>query len=105
MLAATSGIVAICNSCTNNYRMLVYGVEELGVVELLIVPLQFALHTGPYLLRYFRLLVMYHPEMRGRWGSFLDESTMVKVLVAAYGVIELIIWPLSLVVGVGRCDA
>lgn len=82
--------------------MLVYGVEELGTVELLAIPMQLALNAGPYFLRYFRLVVMYHPEKRGRWGGYLDESKMVKVLVAAYGIIELIVWSLSLAVGRGR---
>jgi len=98
-----SGVAGIITSCLNQFRFVVYGME-LGAVELVLVPLAIVLHSGPYFLRYVRLLVMYHPEMRGHWRGCLKESVLVRALAASFGIIELIIWSLSLAVGVGRSN-
>eukprot|EP00903_Cladosiphon_okamuranus_P015053 g13926.t1 len=78
------------------FRFLLYGVE-VDATELLLAPLAMVFNTGAYYLRFFRLLVMYHPELRARWGRYLGESTMVRVLVASFVVVEVIVWSLGLV--------
>lgn len=73
-----------------------------GVFELCLVPAMLTLYTGAYIMRGFRLLVMYNPHMRSRWGSFSKELYMVRALVISCVVLEGIIWTASYVVGIRR---
>ncbi|CAM9691743.1 unnamed protein product [Pylaiella littoralis] len=77
-------------------------IVEGTVVEIITLPAVCACFTCAYGLRAFRLLIMYNPHMRKRWGTILGESAMVKLLLAIYIVMEVVAWSASLVFGVDR---
>lgn len=77
-------------------------IVEGTVVEILTLPAVLACFTCSYGLRALRLLIMYNPQLRKRWGTILGESAMVKFLVAIYIFLEVVAWSASLVFGVDR---
>lgn len=76
-------------------------VEE-GPIDLIFLPMLLTLYTGAYVMRGFRLLVMYNPHMRARWGRCVKEAAIVRTLVASCVVLEIVVWSASFIVGVSR---
>jgi len=58
---------------------------------LLIVPLMISF-TSAYIMRGLRLLIMYNPDSRQRWGSLLRERNFVKFQVAVIFAMETVLW-------------
>lgn len=83
------------------HLMLFYGPDP-GPVTLVAVPMGVALNTCAYVMRGVRLLVMYNPTLRKRYGPYINEIAMAKALVTSFVALEGIIWSLSLVLGVER---
>lgn len=77
------------------------GIEK-GVIDLFLLPILLTLYTGAYIMRGFRLLVMYNPHMRKRWGRFVKEAAIMKTLVVSCVVLEVIVWVASSIFGIPR---
>lgn len=73
-----------------------------GPWELFMIPLGLILNTVVYILRGHRLLVMYNPSSRHRWGPYIKESSMLKTVVVCFAVVQAILWSLALKFGVPR---
>lgn len=73
-----------------------------GPWELFMIPLGLILNTVVYILRGYRLLVMYNPSSRHRWGPYIKESFMLKTVVVCFAVVQAILWSLALKFGVPR---
>lgn len=58
--------------------------------------------TLPYGVRGLRLIVMYNPHMRERWGVILNEPAIIKTLLALFFVTEAVAWSGALARGVDR---
>lgn len=103
-LAALSGCSAIFVSLVTVFRYMTSGEDDgTGQVDgLILVPMIPTLYTGPYILRGFRLLVMYNPPMRRRWGALVKELGLVRAMVVCFVVLELINWTAVLFVGIER---
>ena len=77
--------------------------DETGQIDgLILVPMIPTLYTGPYILRGFRLLVMYNPPMRRRWGALVKEPVLMRAMVVCFVVLELSNWTAVLFVGIER---
>lgn len=83
-------------------RILLFEDTDPGAEALVVIPMGVTLNTSAYVLRGIRLLVMYNPSLRKRYGPYLREAPMVKAMLASYGVLEVIIWCLTLVFGIKR---
>eukprot|EP00752_Nemacystus_decipiens_P011670 g10357.t1 len=104
-LAALSGCGGILVALVTIFRYILPSEEDsmgAAVDAVLLTPMMLTLYTGPYILRGFRLLVMYNPRMRKRWGAFVREPLLVKAMVNSCVVLEAIVWTASLVVGIQR---
>lgn len=69
-----------------------------------LIPMMPTLYTGPYVLRGFRLLVMYNPSMRKRWAAFAREHVLERAMVISCLVLQVVAWTAVLVVGLERCE-
>ena len=49
-----------------------------------------------------RLLVMYYPSQRARWGRYVKEKVLVRVLGCAWILMEAGVWSAAWVLGVSR---
>lgn len=58
--------------------------------------------AGVYALRAARLLVMYNPHMRERWGKPLKQHEVIKILVALFALVEIVAWSATTVSGLRR---
>lgn len=74
-----------------------------GPWELFIIPLGLILNTVVYIMRGLRLLILYNPDLRHRWGPYIKESFMLKTVVVCFAVIQAILRSLALMFGVPRC--
>lgn len=78
---------------------------EAGPFDLLFLPMLLTLYTGAYIMRGLRLLVMYNPHLRKRWGWCVKETASMRALVASWVVLEVIIWAATILFGVRRSGA
>ena len=51
----------------------------------------------------FRLLVMYYPSERAKWGRYTRERPLTYGLVVVYVSMEMALWSAAWVVGMERC--
>lgn len=86
----------------NIFRIVLFYTGEPRPPALVMVPLGVTLNTSAYVMRGVRLLVMYNPALRERYGPYIKEVAMVKALLISFGAIEGVVWSLSLVFGVRR---
>lgn len=91
MLAVLSGVVAILISAPEIIgKTLTYDMSA-GAEMLLCVPLMLAF-TATYILRGVRLIIMFNPRLRQRWGSFLRESKFIPVVLAIFLLLQVVVW-------------
>ncbi|CAB1108679.1 unnamed protein product [Ectocarpus sp. CCAP 1310/34] len=102
LLATTSGLVGVVLGAFAVARLIVIP-DKLVVhsISLIIfVPLMELGFLGPYVMRGIRLLVMYNPATRTHWGRFFtSELAVVKILLVAFGIVEVIAWSAVLLFG------
>lgn len=103
MLATLSGtacayVLALTTICV----LFVTDPKDVAAVEIINFPMIFFLFVGGYGMRGFRLVVMYNQKKRERWGKYIKEATMAKLLLAGFIVIEVIAWTVVPAVGVER---
>lgn len=104
-LASLSGCAATFISLVTIFRYMLASEDDdsTGALDgILLIPMMPTLYTGPYILRGFRLLVMYNPRMRKRWGTFAREPVLVKAMVISCAILEVIGWTAAIVLGVER---
>lgn len=79
------------------------GARSLSVLWIIIIPLAVFCFVGVYIVRGLRVVIMYAPSHRKRWGKYLKkESTTVKTMLAAFAAVEVIAWSAVLPVGLER---
>lgn len=62
-----------------------------GAAMLLCIPLMLSF-TAAYILRGVRLLILFNPRSRQRWGSFLRESKYIPIVLAIFLVLQVVVW-------------
>ena len=102
-----SGSVAAWVACFSILRLAFFPGQlapslEGGVAEVVHIPMVLWGFTLPYAVRGLRLIVMYNPHMRGRWGRILNEPPVIRKLVALFFAKEAVAWSAGLVYGVDR---
>ncbi|CAB1108737.1 unnamed protein product [Ectocarpus sp. CCAP 1310/34] len=76
---------------------------QLAFAPIITVPLVLVAFVGAYIIRGIRLLVMYNPHMRHRWGRYFNKETfMVKVVIVLFVVLQLVSSLAVVVVGAAR---
>eukprot|EP00752_Nemacystus_decipiens_P004835 g4399.t1 len=91
VLAVTSGIVAILISAPEIIGKSLTHDMSAGAEMLLCIPLMLAF-TATYILRGVRLLIMFNPRSRQRWGSFLRESKFLPIVLAIFLALQVVVW-------------
>ncbi|CAN0412662.1 unnamed protein product, partial [Ectocarpus sp. 8 AP-2014] len=102
LLATTSGLVGVTLGALAVTCLIVIPDHLLVLFISLIfcVPLMELGFLGPYVIRGTRLLVMYNPATRTHWGRFFNnELAVVKILLVAFGIVEVIAWSAALLFG------
>lgn len=103
-LATLSGLSGTLFFLVTVYRFFLgIGIEE-GAFDLALMPMLLTLYTGAYIMRGFRLLVMYNPHLRKRWGRCVKETVITRTLVAAWFVLEVLVWSASSIFGIQRFE-
>ncbi|CAM9700119.1 unnamed protein product [Sphacelaria rigidula] len=82
--------------------LFVTNTKDVAALEIVNFPMIFFLFVGVYGMRGFRLVVMYNQNKRERWGRYIKEAAMAKVLLAAFIVIQIVAWIVVAAVGVER---
>lgn len=67
-------------------------------------PLTLLCFTGAYACRGLRLVVMYHPDMRARWGKHLKQHTVVKGMALLFVMMEILLWSATAAFGLTRYE-
>ena len=67
-------------------------------------PLTLLCFTGAYACRGLRLVVMYHPDMRARWGKHLKQHTVVKGMALLFVIMEILLWSATAAFGLTRYE-
>lgn len=88
--------------CVTVFRFTIGFSTDHSAWDLFTTPMLLTLYTGAYVFRGVRLLVMYDPRMRKRWGRVIKESFMMRTLLVSYGVLLSIVCSASLKFGVQR---
>eukprot|EP00752_Nemacystus_decipiens_P011672 g10359.t1 len=104
-LAALSGCAGTFIAIVTIFRYMLATEDDdsTGAIDgLLLIPMMPTLYTGPYILRGFRLLVMYNPRMRKRWATFAREPVLEKAMVISCVLLEVTSWTAALVLGIER---
>lgn len=80
------------------------GVPEViqNAVLLVVTPASVTIFEGSYVMRSLRLLAMYDPVKRRRWGRFLKEKNTLCALLLPTGVCEVAAWSMVPAFGVAR---
>ncbi|CAM9279854.1 unnamed protein product, partial [Ectocarpus fasciculatus] len=102
LLATTSGFVGVVIGAFAVARLILIPDQlvVLFISAIILVPLMEFGFLGPYVIRGVRLLVMYNPSTREHWGRFFNnELAVVKILLVAFGVVEVIAWSAALLFG------
>lgn len=88
-----TGIVAILVGELNVLHLLLFPDQLQRFVWVLTTPLVFFAFTGAYVIRGFRLLVMYNHHMRKRWGYYINkEGATVQAALVAFATVEVVSW-------------
>lgn len=53
-------------------------------------------------MRAIRVLLMYYPEKRKKWGRIPNEKLVLRVVVSAYVLMEVAVWSTAAVYGIPR---
>ena len=103
-LMTLSGCAGILVSLVSVFRVMLGISTEVGGdgFDLLLVPIMLTLFTGAYVMRGCRLLVMYNPHLRNRWGRYSKEPFMMRALVASCVVLEGVVWIACSIFGTKR---
>ncbi|CAM9445951.1 unnamed protein product [Ectocarpus fasciculatus] len=104
LLATTSGLVGEFVAVWAVSRTVLFpGPYSLLVLQIVNIPLTVLCFVGVYIVRGLRVLIMYTPSRRQRWGRYLmKEAAAVKTLLAAYAVVEVAAWVAVQRVGLAR---
>lgn len=90
-----TGIVAIFAGELNVLHLLLFPnrLQRQRFIWVLTAPAVFFAFTGAYVIRGFRLLVMYNPHMRNRWGYYINkEGATVQAALVAFATVEVVSW-------------
>lgn len=102
VLAVLSGSSGVFMITTSLLPGMLGGCAESVLYDLVLSLFLLMTYTGPYVIRGFRLLVMYYPAMRVRFGTLVKESLMVRITLVAVTVLETMMWCAAWVFGVER---
>ena len=101
MLAVFSGVTGVLVSGPSIFDQTLEYDTIKGAEMFLYVPLMLCF-TAMYVTRGLRLLVLYNPHSRQRWGSLLREKPLLTVLLGIFAVLEGVVWSFVPVYGVAR---
>lgn len=102
-LAALSGFTGTVMCCVGVFRFTTgFMSDAASVWDMLTTPMLLTLYSGAYVFRGVRLLVMYNPNMRARWGRVCKQSFMIKTLLISYGAVLVIACSASVILGAER---
>ncbi|CAN0335808.1 unnamed protein product, partial [Ectocarpus sp. 12 AP-2014] len=104
LLTTASGVAGVLAGSTAVSRTVMFpGLQSLFVLRIFSIPLTVLCFVVVYILRGLRVIVMYTPSRRQRWGRYLKrEAATVKVLMAAYVIVEVAAWIVVRHVGLAR---
>jgi len=107
LLGTLSGVAQTLGFSQLIVRVTLFPVEVQRALKgqwhhIVLLPLVVTCPILVYSIRGLRLIVMYNPDMRKRWGWVLNEPAMVKCVLLAYFAIEVIAWSASLAYGVEK---
>lgn len=106
LLAITSGLVTGLFSCAVMYDLILGERPTLqGSSTFFILvgmPIYVPVTMGAYFMRAVRLLVMYNPRLRRRWGRILKEKAILRVLLVPPLLMQVVIWSTVPVYGTER---
>lgn len=75
-----------------------------GIVDLVGFPALLAAEIALVLIA-VRLLVMYYPSKRAKWGRYIKEIFLIRALVLAWVLMEMAVWSAVLPMGISRCGS
>lgn len=101
-LATLSGCAGTLMFLLTVFRFILGISIDAGPFDLFWLPILLTLYTGAYVMRGFRLMIMYHPHLRKRWGRCLKEAVISRNLVVSCVVLEIIVWSSTYIVGISR---
>lgn len=104
LLANTSGLFAAIHSCVVIFDS-IQGwtkIEEPGIITVYGVPMILTLFVGSYVMRGIRLLVIYEPKLRRRWGCYFREMNIFIGLIAPTLVFQMVAWAMVPIFGLDR---
>ena len=101
MLAVVSGVAAIILSCPPLMKQILDYDERLGGDMVLYIPVVLSFSSA-YIMRGLRLLVMYNPDSRQRWGALLRERNFLKIQLATFLAVEAAVWSCVLKFGINQ---
>ncbi|CAN0081572.1 unnamed protein product [Ectocarpus sp. 12 AP-2014] len=104
LLTTVSGLAGVLAGSTAVSRTVMFpGLQSLFILRIFSIPLTVLCFVVVYILRGLRVIVMYTPSRRQRWGRYLKkEAATVKVLLAAYVLVEVAAWIVVRHVGLAR---
>lgn len=70
-----------------------------GIVDLLGLPMVVVAELM-VIMRGYRVLLMYFPEKREKWGSIPKETSIIKIVVSAYVLMEIAAWSAAATYGI-----
>ena len=76
-------------------------IDSDGVIDLIGFPATVAAEMA-LVMTAVRLLVMYYPEKRARWGRYMKEKLLIRALRLALVVMEIAVWSAAYSRGVAR---
>ncbi|CAM9739353.1 unnamed protein product, partial [Pylaiella littoralis] len=104
-LATLSGCTGITISSVAIVRKILGFWPEDGAWDLYGTLMALLLYTAAYDFRGIRLLVMYNPHSRQRWGRFIKDALMTKILLVSFVVLSMLVSILCLFYGIKRRGA
>lgn len=94
LLVCICGACRIGRSCTLAYSLVFVGIERpgaTGVITLITVPILWV-GNGALIAWMVRMLVLYHPKKRKRWGRHVNEKRVARALCWTYFGMEAAFW-------------